>query len=136
MPPSVRRDPYSHEHMFRSSTALLKTWWDEVTADILGGDLPSIASNEDVAPRLFDYDDVVGATADPSGESTGATVAESTVEYHRRHAHRAPLGSRRGRRPGTVPAAPAVCLCPVRHDAQRDRDAGGDARARETALPR
>lgn len=35
-------------------------------------------------------------------------------QLHSHHPHRLPLQWERERRPGSVPAAPAYCLCPVR----------------------
>jgi hypothetical protein len=40
------------------------------------------------------------------------------------HPHRRPLRWQRERRPGSVPAAPAYCLCPIR----RAPNAGGRGR--------
>jgi hypothetical protein len=54
----------------------------------------------DVVDEMLVGDPPVDAHAEPPGWAT--------------HPHRRPLRSQRTRRPGSIPEAPAHCLCPVR----------------------
>jgi hypothetical protein len=59
---------------------------------------------------LSRVDDILADHPDEPREDAPAAVLP-----HADHPHRQPLRSRRARRPGQVPAAPAYCLSPVRH---------------------
>jgi len=70
--------------MFYSSANRLRAWW-ELVEDLL--------------------EDFLG---DPPAD------AQSDLEPWETHPHRRPLRWQRERRGGSVPAAPAHCLCPIR----------------------
>jgi hypothetical protein len=81
--------------MFQSSTKRLRALLD-VVDDMLAGDFPADADESRV-----DADD---SQVDADGETPRWTT----------HPHRRPLRWQPARRAGSVPAAPAYCLCPVR----------------------
>jgi len=91
---SVRRFSYSLEHMFRSSRDRLRTW-------------------------LTGAGDLLRAEYEPAEDALIAVprreLESSAAAYHVGHPHRRDLRWQRSRRPGTVPAAPAHCISPVRH---------------------
>ncbi|WP_249009729.1 hypothetical protein [Conexibacter sp. DBS9H8] len=83
--------------MFRTFVHSLSLWWQDFSEDILGADLPLHVYEEDL------------------------------LTYHRAHPHRrgelSSTGAGGVRRPGGVPPAEPVCLCPVPRAGKRPRAA-------------
>jgi hypothetical protein len=90
---------YSYEHMFQSSSKRLRAWLSRFD-DILGDPPADTRSNLDSAREGAPY-----GRAEP-------------------HPHRQPLRWERERRPGSVAAAPAICISPFhagRESGRRER---------------